>query len=73
MSGVEEFGGSMSTFRLGPKTFRLKLKPNARKLRPKSGRKKLSRRLKKGFAVGDVVWLYLARVQPGPTMKLAHL
>ncbi|KAE8882926.1 hypothetical protein PF003_g33021 [Phytophthora fragariae] len=33
----------------------------------------LSERLKKGFAVGDAVWLYLARVQPGLTKKFAHL
>ncbi|KAE9048117.1 hypothetical protein PR001_g3931 [Phytophthora rubi] len=33
----------------------------------------LSTRLKKGFAVGDAVWLYLARVQPGLTKKFAHL
>ncbi|KAE8877320.1 hypothetical protein PF003_g38562 [Phytophthora fragariae] len=32
----------------------------------------LSERLKKGFAVGDAVWLYLARVQPGLTKKFAH-
>ncbi|KAE9003142.1 hypothetical protein PR002_g17427 [Phytophthora rubi] len=33
----------------------------------------LSERLKKGFAVGDAVWLYLARVQPRLTKKFAHL
>ncbi|KAE9327498.1 hypothetical protein PR003_g15998 [Phytophthora rubi] len=33
----------------------------------------LSERLKKGFAVGDAVWLYLARVQPELTKKFAHL
>ncbi|KAE9252277.1 hypothetical protein PF002_g3904 [Phytophthora fragariae] len=33
----------------------------------------LSERLKKGFAVGDAVWLYLARVHPGLTKKFAHL
>ncbi|KAG6579909.1 reverse transcriptase [Phytophthora cinnamomi] len=33
----------------------------------------LSERLKSGFAVGDAVWLYLARVQPGLSKKFAHL
>ncbi|GMF36175.1 unnamed protein product [Phytophthora fragariaefolia] len=33
----------------------------------------ISKRLKKGFAVGDAVWLYLARVQPGLTRTFAHL
>ncbi|KAE8959410.1 hypothetical protein PR001_g30724 [Phytophthora rubi] len=35
--------------------------------------KELSERLKKGFEVGDAVWLYLGRVQPGLTKKFAHL
>jgi len=30
-------------------------------------------KLKQGFEVGDFVWLYLARVKPGLTKKLAHL
>ncbi|GMF60602.1 unnamed protein product [Phytophthora fragariaefolia] len=33
----------------------------------------LSERPKKGFEVGDAVWLYLGRVQPGLTKKFAHL
>ncbi|OWZ08794.1 reverse transcriptase [Phytophthora megakarya] len=35
--------------------------------------KHLTDRLKEGFEVGDSVWLYLARVRPGLTKKLAHL
>ncbi|KAE9283843.1 hypothetical protein PF008_g27304 [Phytophthora fragariae] len=35
--------------------------------------KELSERLKKGFEVGDAVWLYLGRVQPELTKKFAHL
>ncbi|OWZ07159.1 hypothetical protein PHMEG_00020487 [Phytophthora megakarya] len=35
--------------------------------------KQLTDRLKEGFEVGDSVWLYLARVRPGLTKKLAHL
>ncbi|OWZ06493.1 reverse transcriptase [Phytophthora megakarya] len=35
--------------------------------------KQLTDRLKEGFEVGDSVWLYLARVCPGLTKKLAHL
>ncbi|OWZ07254.1 reverse transcriptase, partial [Phytophthora megakarya] len=35
--------------------------------------KQLTDRLKEGFEVGDSVRLYLARVRPGPTKKLAHL
>ena len=33
----------------------------------------LADRFKMGFEVGDSVWLYLARVKPGLTKKLAHL
>ena len=29
--------------------------------------------LKSGFEIGDAVWLYMARVKPGLTKKLAHL
>ncbi|OWY97208.1 reverse transcriptase [Phytophthora megakarya] len=35
--------------------------------------KQLTDRLKEGFEVGNSVWLYLARVRPGLTKKLAHL
>ncbi|OWZ12982.1 reverse transcriptase, partial [Phytophthora megakarya] len=35
--------------------------------------KLLTDRLKEGFEVGDSVWVYLARVRPGLTKKLAHL
>ncbi|OWY97653.1 reverse transcriptase, partial [Phytophthora megakarya] len=35
--------------------------------------RQLTDRLKEGFEVGDSVWLYLARVRPGLTKKLAHL
>ncbi|OWY90753.1 hypothetical protein PHMEG_00040975 [Phytophthora megakarya] len=35
--------------------------------------KQLTDRLKEGFEIGDSVWLYLARVRPGLTKKLAHL
>jgi hypothetical protein len=34
---------------------------------------KLSDRLKSGFVVGDSVWLFLGRVQPGLTKQFAHL
>ncbi|OWZ12679.1 reverse transcriptase [Phytophthora megakarya] len=35
--------------------------------------KHLTDRLKEDFEAGDSVWLYLARVRPGHTKKLAHL
>ncbi|OWZ07815.1 reverse transcriptase [Phytophthora megakarya] len=35
--------------------------------------RQLTNRLKEGFEVGDSVWLYLARVRPELTKKLAHL
>ncbi|GMF48828.1 unnamed protein product [Phytophthora fragariaefolia] len=33
----------------------------------------LSERLKKGFVVGEAVWLYIARVQPGLTKTFVHM
>ncbi|OWZ02426.1 reverse transcriptase [Phytophthora megakarya] len=33
----------------------------------------LSDRIKAGFLVGDAVWLYIPKVQPGLSRKLAHL
>lgn len=33
----------------------------------------LNDKFKAGFEVGDAVWLYMARVKPGLTKKLAHL
>ncbi|KAE8896892.1 hypothetical protein PF003_g18786 [Phytophthora fragariae] len=33
----------------------------------------LSERLKTGFETGDAVWLYIPKVQPGLSRKLAHL
>ncbi|KAE9293663.1 hypothetical protein PR003_g24450 [Phytophthora rubi] len=33
----------------------------------------LSERLKAGFETGDAVWLYIPKVQPGLSRKLAHL
>ncbi|POM78897.1 Reverse transcriptase [Phytophthora palmivora] len=35
--------------------------------------KKLSERLRSGFAAGDAVWLYIPKVQPGLSRKLAHM
>ncbi|POM59261.1 reverse transcriptase [Phytophthora palmivora] len=35
--------------------------------------KELSERVKAGYAVGDAVWLYIPKVQPGLSRKLAHL
>ncbi|KAF1777126.1 hypothetical protein GQ600_22679 [Phytophthora cactorum] len=35
--------------------------------------KALSERLKAGFEKGDSVWLYIPRVQPGLSQKLAHM
>ncbi|OWZ19787.1 LOW QUALITY PROTEIN: hypothetical protein PHMEG_0005909 [Phytophthora megakarya] len=35
--------------------------------------KELSERLKQRFQVGDSIWLYLTRVQPGLSKKFAHL
>ncbi|OWZ13555.1 hypothetical protein PHMEG_00013101 [Phytophthora megakarya] len=35
--------------------------------------KQLTDRLKDDFEVGDSVWLYLARVRPRLTKKLAHI
>ncbi|KAL4134291.1 hypothetical protein PRIC2_004600 [Phytophthora ramorum] len=35
--------------------------------------KELSDRLKSGFEVGDLVWLYIPKVQPGLSRKLAHM
>ncbi|POM57841.1 Reverse transcriptase [Phytophthora palmivora] len=40
--------------------------------KPGSG-KKLSERLRSGFAAGDAVWLYIPKVQPGLSRKLAHM
>ncbi|OWY98813.1 hypothetical protein PHMEG_00030325 [Phytophthora megakarya] len=49
--------------------------PSKGKKTPSHNRKwkQLTVRLKEGFEVGDSVWLYLARVRPGLTKKLAHL
>ncbi|OWZ00126.1 LOW QUALITY PROTEIN: reverse transcriptase, partial [Phytophthora megakarya] len=52
------------------------LKEKAKKRRAEDHNRKwkqLTDRLKEGFEVGDPVWLYLARVRPGLTKKLAHL
>ncbi|OWY91815.1 hypothetical protein PHMEG_00039448 [Phytophthora megakarya] len=35
--------------------------------------RELSERLKSGFERGDAVWLYIPKVQPGLSRKLAHL
>ncbi|POM57600.1 Hypothetical protein PHPALM_37864, partial [Phytophthora palmivora] len=35
--------------------------------------KELSERLRSGFAAGDAVWLYIPKVQPGLSRKLAHM
>ncbi|GMF90235.1 unnamed protein product [Phytophthora fragariaefolia] len=35
--------------------------------------KELSERLKSGFEKGDSVWLYIPKVQPGLSRKLAHM
>lgn len=35
--------------------------------------KELSERIKTGFKSGDAVWLYIPRVQPGLSRKLAHM
>ncbi|POM73630.1 Reverse transcriptase [Phytophthora palmivora] len=35
--------------------------------------KGLSERLKSGFVAGDAVWLYIPKVQPGLSRKLAHM